>query len=75
MIASQAYSDMQQYSEALELLSNQFTLSTSQEVLEMKKSLNAKLEEQNNLIESKYALKIHVKKKKNSFMILKANKP
>ena len=53
LIASQAYSEMQQYSEALDLLSNQFTFSSSQEVIDLKKSLNAKLEEQNNLIESK----------------------
>lgn len=43
---------MQQYSEALDLLSNQFSFSSSQEVIEMKKSQNTKLEEQNNLIES-----------------------
>jgi len=44
---------MQQYNEALDLISNQFTFSSSQEVIDMKKSLNVKLEEQNNLIESK----------------------
>ncbi len=53
MIASQAFSEMQQYNEALDLISNQFTFSSSQEVIDMKKSLNVKLEEQNNLIESK----------------------
>jgi len=53
MIASQAYNEMHQYSEALDLLTNQFTLSSSPEVIELKKTLNIKLEEQNHLIESK----------------------
>ena len=47
---------MQQYSEALDLLSNQFSFSISPEVIELKKLLNDKLEEQNNLIESKIIL-------------------
>ncbi len=44
---------MQQYNEALDLLSSQFPFSSAQEVIEMKKLLNNKLEEQNILIESK----------------------
>ena len=44
---------MQQFSEALDILSNQFSFSSSIEVMDKKKCLNAKLEEQNNLIESK----------------------
>jgi hypothetical protein len=44
---------MKQYNEALEILSNQFSFSKSSEILEMKKDLNKKLEEQNELIESK----------------------
>ena len=47
---------MQQFSEALELLSNQFSFSSSPEILELKKLLNGKLEEQNSLIESIYKL-------------------
>ena len=44
---------MQQYKEGLELLSEQFSFSKDSEIIEMKKSLNSKLEQQNNLIESK----------------------
>lgn len=49
---------MQQYKEGLELLSEQFSFSKDSEIIEMKKSLNSKLEQQNNLIESKLITKI-----------------
>jgi hypothetical protein len=43
---------MKQYHEALELLTNKFSFSSSSEIIEMKKNLNQKLEEQNEMIES-----------------------
>ena len=43
---------MKQYSEALEILANEFSFSTSDEIMDMKKDLNGKLEEQNDMIES-----------------------
>ena len=50
---------MKQYSEALEILSEEFICSTSEEILDIKKELNKLLEEQNEMILSK-------KKKKNN---------
>jgi len=44
---------MKQYSEALNILANEFIFSKSSEILEIKKDLNKKLEEQNEMIESK----------------------
>ena len=44
---------MKQFSEALEILTNQFSFSTSAEIIEMKINFNQKLEEQNEMIKSK----------------------
>lgn len=44
---------MKQYDCALELLTSKFSFSTSLDIMEMKKDLNEKLEEQNLMIESK----------------------
>lgn len=43
---------MKQFSDALEILTNEYGFSTSEEIMEMKKDLNMKLEEQNDMIES-----------------------
>lgn len=52
--AALAYSEMQQYNEALNILSEKFSFASDNEIIQMKKTLNTKLEEQNLLIESKY---------------------
>ena len=44
---------MQQYTEALNILSEKFSFAADNEIIQMKKTLNTKLEEQNLLIESK----------------------
>ena len=44
---------MKQFSEALEILTEEFSFSDSEEIIEMKKDINKKLEEQNEMTESK----------------------
>jgi hypothetical protein len=48
---------MKQYPEALEILNEKFSFSTESEILEIKKDLNQKLEEQNTMIESNKLIK------------------
>lgn len=44
---------MKQYSEALEILNEKYSFSTSLDIMDLKKDLNLKLEEQNEMMKSK----------------------